>query len=90
MMPGTVVYQSVDDVPEKERFMSFLTQEVAVRDAKGKKTGETRIERLPIHFTAESAEGARNTAIAFWQGEIAKEQAKKGRGVLLGKKRWAA
>ena len=39
---------------------------------------------LPVYFMAETAEGARNRAIAFWNDENAKKEAKAERGRKLG------
>ena len=86
--PDVRIY-TADLAPPSERFMAFLLQEVSVVDAKGRKTGEQKIIMLPVRFMADSAEGARNKAIAFWQDEIAKERAKKERGADLGNSRKA-
>ncbi len=73
MTIATVVYEAVDATKPSDRFMAYLAQGV---------DGQNGL--LPIYFMAETAEGARNRAIAFWDDENAKKAAKAERGRKLG------
>jgi len=78
-----VVYQSADPLSETERFLAFLSEEVALTE-NGKKTGMTAMRLLPVRFAGETALAAENRAMAFWNDEIAKALAKAERGRALG------
>jgi hypothetical protein len=72
----TVVYEALDATKPSDRFMAYLVQGA---------DGQNGL--LPVCFRAETAEGARNRAIAFWNDEKAKKAAMAERGRKLGKAR---
>ncbi len=81
-----VIYESAEPLTLGERFMAFLVQE-AQPDGNA---DSYRSCLLPVRFTAETALGARNRALAFWDDETAKATARKERGKALGKSRRVA
>jgi 2,4-dienoyl-CoA reductase-like NADH-dependent reductase (Old Yellow Enzyme family) len=72
----TVVYEALDATKPSDRFMAYLAQGA---------DGQNGL--LPVRFMSETAEGARNRAIAFWNDEKAKKAAMVERGRKLGEAR---
>lgn len=78
----TVVYETQEPLRQTERFIAWLTEEYHIK-VKRKLTGETKTVFLPVYFFGETAQGARDRALAFWDVETAKKQAHKERGKTL-------
>lgn len=69
----TVVYEAVDAAMPADRFMAFIMHE---------ENGRKR--RSTVYFRADTAQGARDVAIAFWNDANAKKVAMAERGRKLG------
>lgn len=83
----TVLYDTSEPLRESERWICWLTEERAVVDKQGKKTGETKTVFLPVYFFGERPEIAQERAWAFWNDEKAKNEAQKERGRKVGQSR---
>lgn len=70
----------------QEQACAFILQRVDVVDKDRKKTGETRYERLPMVFFADTSVDACVKAQRFWADETAKAAAKIERGKALAAK----
>lgn len=82
-----VTYETDDPLREGERFIAWLTEDQAIVDKQGKKTGKTKTAFLPVYFFGESHVAATQRASAFWDYEKAKAAAKTERGRKLGQSR---
>ena len=81
-----VVYQTAEPLRPSEKFMAFLvTGNTAPLEGGGGVSSHSCL--LPVRFCAETAQGARELALAFWDEEIAKERSRRSRALLLGERR---
>ena len=84
-----VTYETAAPLRSGERWIAWLTEDRAVVNKDGKKTGETKTVFLPVYFFGESYLGARERALAFWDDEKAKKVAKAERCRQLGRSKTA-
>ncbi len=82
-----VVYESAMPLRGNEKFLAWLTEDRAVVDKKGNKTGEVKTCFLPVYFFGETGHDARERALAFWDDKKAKKAALEARGKVVGKLR---
>ena len=71
-----VTYETADPLRSGERWIAWLTEDRAVVDKDGKKTGDIKTVFLPVYFFGESHLGARERALAFWDDKKAKKVAR--------------
>ena len=84
MTPKVITYSTQEPLREGERWIAWLTEDRAVVDKDGKKTGEAKTVFLPVYFFGDTYITARERALAFWDDEKAKAAAKTERGRKLG------
>ena len=87
--PEIVLYEAAEPLRNRERWIAWLTEDRAVVDKQGKKTGEIKTVFLPVYFFGESYLDARNRALAFWDDKKAKKAARAERGKKLGRSKAA-
>ena len=80
-----VLYEATEPLRDSERWIAWLTEDRAIVNKDGKKTGDTKTVFLPVYFFGESYLGARDRALAFWDDKKAKKVAKAERGRKLGR-----
>jgi len=85
----TTVYECCDHWGKGglPKYLCWITQRAVVRDKNRKPTGEFKTVFLPVYFTGQSYDEAKDRAIAFWNDEKGKEAARKERGRKLGQSR---
>ena len=71
-----VLYEATDPLRKGERWIAWLTEDRAVVDEPGKKTGDIKTVFLPVYFFGESYLGARDRALAFWDDKNARKVAR--------------
>lgn len=81
--PFPVTYKLEGGATDAPPYITFLGRYLP-EVVKGKPTGEVKLDLLPVRFSGAGREVAEASAIAFWEGEIAKIEAKKERGRALG------
>ena len=88
-IPRIITYETSEPLRPSERHCACFVETVHVT-VNHKRTGETTERLLPVVFYGETAEIARNNAVAFWHDEKAKKAAQAERARSLAKTRGRA
>lgn len=84
--PFCLTYRAEPDAPtDAPDFITFLARYLPVK-VKGKLTGESKLDILPVRFIGPSRVVAEDRAMAFWHDETSKKQASKERGKTISRK----
>ena len=78
-----VLYETKAPLRPDQKYLAFLVSETPT----GANAVSSHSCLLPVRFCAETGQGARGRALAFWNDEIARERQKVERCRLLGERR---
>ena len=86
--PFPVTYRLVSDI-DALQYLTFLAHYIPIVEGKRRKpTGELKLDYLPVRFSGPSREVVEANALAFWDDETSRKQAKIERGKAVSSKRW--